>query len=51
MRFANGFSHVYILITCIPEISSFIKRNLLSVLIAVFNRKTEIFFAKKTKKL
>lgn len=41
---ANGFSHVYILITWIPEIISFISRTLSSVLMAVLKRKDEVFF-------
>lgn len=41
---ANGFSHVYILMTCIPAIISFIKRTRSSVLIAVRNLKLEVFF-------
>lgn len=44
ISFAKGFSQVYILITCIPEIISFIKHILLSVILAVFNRVRDIFF-------
>lgn len=43
---ANGFSHVYILITCIPEMISFIRRTLSSVLMAVFNLSADVFFPK-----
>lgn len=43
-KYAKGFSQVYILITCIPEMISFIKRTLSSVLMAVFSRSSEVFF-------
>lgn len=45
-RFANGFSHVYILITCIPDMISFISLTLSSVLSAVLSRKTDDFLPK-----
>lgn len=44
MRFPKGFSHVYILITCIPEMISFINRILSSVFFAVCKRNLEIIF-------
>jgi len=43
-RSANGFSHVYILITWMPEIISSINLTLSSVLGAIFNRNSDVFF-------
>lgn len=48
-RYAKGLSHVYILITWMPEIISFIRRTLSSVLGAIFNRNSEVFFPNQTK--
>lgn len=45
--FENGISHVYILMTCIPEMISFISRTRSSVLIAVFSRYSDVFFPRK----
>lgn len=42
--FAKGFSQVYILITWIPEIISFINRTRSSVRIAVFNLNIDVRF-------
>ena len=39
---ANGFSQQYILITCIPEMISFMSLTLSSVLNAVLNLKTDV---------
>lgn len=39
---ANGFSHVYILIICTPEMISFINRIRLSVLRAVLSRNFDV---------
>jgi hypothetical protein len=44
---ANGTSHVYILMTCIPEMISFISRTRSSVRIAVFRRYSDVFFPRK----
>lgn len=44
----KGFSHVYILMTFMPEIISFIKRTLSSVILAVFDRNSECFFPNQT---
>lgn len=46
---ANGFSQVYILMTCIPDTISFINLTLSSVRNAVLNLKTEVLFPKNTK--
>lgn len=43
-RDEKGFSQVYIFITCIPEIISFISLTLSSVRVAIFNRNEEVFF-------
>lgn len=41
MSLANGISHVYILITLMPEMISFIVRILSSVRLAVWSRSFE----------
>lgn len=48
---ANGGSHVYILITCIPCNISFIKRTRLSVRCAVFKRNEAAFLPNQTVKM
>lgn len=48
-KLANGFSHVYILMTCIPEMISFIRRTLSSVLMAVFRRNIDVILPNQTK--
>lgn len=51
IRFENGFSHVYILIICIPEIISSINLTLSSVLWAVLIRNSEAFFPSQPKNI
>lgn len=51
VRLLKNGSQVYIFITCKPEIISFIKCILSSVLMAVFNRISEVFDPNHTKML